>query len=189
MNKDRLERVLETRIDPGTGEPWQRVKFHPALISYTVGKARTTKRSLTLTTWRSCQDRNTTTAYRCAHRTRSDRRHVPRIADRPEGTHSCPSFLPASSCTGPRPSVGTGQRTSRPRTRHALLFFVEQAIWTSSVLNRFQPKGFKQVNKYLPGVYYVPSHSCELSPWYAIEARGKRSQRSFRTFDPILIMR
>jgi predicted RNA-binding Zn-ribbon protein involved in translation (DUF1610 family) len=33
LNKDRLERVLETRVDPATGEPWQRVKFRPALIS------------------------------------------------------------------------------------------------------------------------------------------------------------
>jgi hypothetical protein len=54
------------------------------------------------------------------------------------------------------------------------LFFVEQAIWTSSILNRFQPQGFKQVNKYLPGVYYVPSKHCEVSPWYAIGARGDR---------------
>jgi hypothetical protein len=55
------------------------------------------------------------------------------------------------------------------RTRRALVYVVEQAIWTTSVLNRFQAKGFKQVNKYLPGVYYVPSHTCEVSPWYALE--------------------
>src|SRR5690606_24784971 len=40
LNKDRLERVLETRIDPSTSQPWQRVKFRPVLISYLVGKTR-----------------------------------------------------------------------------------------------------------------------------------------------------
>ena len=40
LNKDRLERVLENRLDPATGEPWQRVKFKPSLIIYTVGKRR-----------------------------------------------------------------------------------------------------------------------------------------------------
>ncbi|WP_461327245.1 DNA modification methylase [Bradyrhizobium barranii] len=63
---------------------------------------------------------------------------------------------------------------------------MEQAIWTMSVLNRFQPQGFKQVNKYLPGVYYVPSHTCEISPWYAIGARGKRLVKTFSSFKPIL---
>ncbi len=47
------------------------------------------------------------------------------------------------------------------------------------MLNRFQPQGFKQVNKYLPGVYYVPSQTCEVSPWYAISARGERLAKTF----------
>ena len=68
------------------------------------------------------------------------------------------------------------------RVRNILLFLVEQAVWTSSILNRYQPQGFKQVNKYLPGVYYVPSVSCEVSPWYAIEARSKRLARSFSDY-------
>ncbi|WP_295389946.1 DNA methyltransferase [uncultured Thiodictyon sp.] len=44
LNKDRLERVLESRIDPATGEPWQRVKFRPALISYVAAGLRREKR-------------------------------------------------------------------------------------------------------------------------------------------------
>ncbi|MBE2184997.1 MAG: GDP-mannose 4,6-dehydratase, partial [Anaerolineae bacterium] len=68
------------------------------------------------------------------------------------------------------------------RMRQALLYFVEQAIWTTSVMNRFQPQGFKQVNKYLPGVFYVPSQICEVSPWYAIGARGDRIAKVFSKF-------
>jgi len=69
---------------------------------------------------------------------------------------------------------------SDPRLRNMLIFLVEQAIWTCSTLNRFQPQGFKQVNKYLPGVYYTPSQTCEVSPWYAIGARGIRLAKTFR---------
>jgi len=87
-----------------------------------------------------------------------------------------------------RPSLGAMWRKANAcaddRTRQALLFYVEQAIWTSSVLNRFQPQGFKQVNKYLPGVYYVPAHHCEVAPWYAIGARGDRLAKIFSSFRP-----
>src|SRR5690606_6003540 len=38
--KDRMDRVLENRLDPVTSKPWQRVKFKPSLIVYKVGKAR-----------------------------------------------------------------------------------------------------------------------------------------------------
>lgn len=65
------------------------------------------------------------------------------------------------------------------RIKSMLLFLVEQTITTMTLQNRFQPQGFKQVNKSLPGVYYIPSHHCEVSPWYAIESRGKRIAKAF----------
>ncbi len=40
LNKDNLERVLESRIDPATGAAWKRVKYRPSLISYVVGGKR-----------------------------------------------------------------------------------------------------------------------------------------------------
>jgi len=64
------------------------------------------------------------------------------------------------------------QACQEPRLRNMLLFFVEQAIWTMSLLNRFRPTGYSQVNQYLAGVYYVPSQVSEVSPLYAL--RGKR---------------
>jgi len=39
LTKDSLNRIMETLIDPSTGEPWQRIRLVPALISYSVGKA------------------------------------------------------------------------------------------------------------------------------------------------------
>ena len=52
------------------------------------------------------------------------------------------------------------------RIREMLLFMAEQAIWGSSVLNRYSPSQFSQVNRALNGVYYVASQHSECSPAY-----------------------
>ena len=70
------------------------------------------------------------------------------------------------------------------RIRAALLFFVEQAIWTASVLNRYRPSGFSQVNQYLTGVFYVASQHAECSPWYILEGKLGRLAKVFQTYRP-----
>ena len=67
-----------------------------------------------------------------------------------------------------------------PRLRSVLLFFVEQAVWTLSVLNRFRPTGYSQVHQYLTGVFYVPSQHSELSPWYVLDGKLKRLEKAFK---------
>lgn len=71
------------------------------------------------------------------------------------------------------------QAIENEQMRNALLFFVEQAIWTKSVLNRYRPSGFSQVNQYLSGVFYVPSQHSEPSPWYVLEGKAKRLVKTF----------
>ena len=66
------------------------------------------------------------------------------------------------------------------RVRHMLFYFVEQAIWTMTILNRYRPTGYSQVNQYLTGVYYVPSQHSECSPWYVLEEKLKRLRKTFR---------
>ena len=68
------------------------------------------------------------------------------------------------------------------RLRAALLFFVEQAIWTASVLNRYRPSGFSQVNQYLTGVFYVASQHAECSPWYILEGKLGRLTKAFQNY-------
>ncbi len=65
------------------------------------------------------------------------------------------------------------------RLRNMLLFFVEQAVWTLSVLNRFRPTGYSQVHQYLTGVFYVPSQHSELNPWYVLDGKLKRLEKAF----------
>ena len=60
-----------------------------------------------------------------------------------------------------------------------LLFMVEQAFWTASILNRFRPSGFSQVNQFLSGVYYVASQTAECSPWYILDGKLERLIKTF----------
>jgi DNA modification methylase len=85
-------------------------------------------------------------------------------------------------------SIGTAWKLAHkcadPTLRQRLLFFVEQAIWTASVLNRFRPSGYSQVNQYLTGVFYVPSQHAECSPWYILEGKQSRLSKLFERFRP-----
>lgn len=67
---------------------------------------------------------------------------------------------------------------SDPLLRHALLFWLEQAVWGLSWMNRFVPRHFSHVNQFLSGVYYIPSQHAEYNPRVNLEgtqpARGKR---------------
>jgi hypothetical protein len=63
-----------------------------------------------------------------------------------------------------------------------LKWFVEQAIWGLSILNRYQPiqqgrPGGSQVNRQLNGVFYVPSQISECSPEYNLGGRLDRLVR------------
>lgn len=67
---------------------------------------------------------------------------------------------------------------SDPLTRLALRFWMEQAFWGLSWMNRYRWNVYSQVGQYMPGVYYVPSLTAECSVRYNLEGssptRGKR---------------
>jgi predicted RNA methylase len=64
--------------------------------------------------------------------------------------------------------------------RTALIFFVEQAIWGMSLLNRYSPSHFSQTNRALSGVFYIASQISEVSPWYNLEGKLKRLVSAFK---------
>ena len=66
-----------------------------------------------------------------------------------------------------------------PRLRHMLLWFVEQAIWGMSILARYAPTHYSQVNQYLSGVYYVASQISEVSPRYNLGNKLSRLVKAF----------
>ncbi len=70
------------------------------------------------------------------------------------------------------------------RTQAFLFFTFEQLIWGVSVLNRFSPSHFSQVNRALSGVFYVASHLSEVSPLYILSGKIKRLIKAFNTYKP-----
>lgn len=71
-----------------------------------------------------------------------------------------------------------GSAEADPMLRHALLFWIEQAMSGLSWLNRYKAADHSQVNRAQSGVYYVSSLISECHPRYNLEgtqvARGKR---------------
>ncbi|WP_295426510.1 DNA methyltransferase [uncultured Thiodictyon sp.] len=182
LNKDRLERVLESRIDPATGEPWQRVKFRPALISYVAQGQRREKRpdAQDLAVLERIEALPLPPRMPTVRFPIEAMYHGSRIA--PKGfsnTHHF--FLPRAG-----QALGALWRKAKDnpddRIREILLFFVEQAIWGMSVLARYAPTHFSQVNQYLNGVYYVASQHSECSPWYILDGKLARLTSAFRAY-------
>lgn len=185
LNKDRLERVLENRLDPATGEPWQRVKFKPSLLIYTVGKTRYEKApdAQDLAAIAKIESMPLPAAVPTSRFPIEDMYHGSRIA--PKGfTHIHHFFLPrAAQAMGKLWEKAKAHPDARIRA--FLLFMVEQAIWGLSILNRYQPiqqgrPGGSQVNRQLTGVYYVASQHAECSPWYNLGGKLDRLAKAFR---------
>jgi DNA modification methylase len=182
LNKDRLERVLETRVDPVTGKAWQRVKFKPSLIAYTAGTTRYEKApdAQDLAMIARIEALPLPQALPTNRFPIEDMYHGSRIA--PKGfTHVHHFFLPRAAH-----AMGKLWEKARlhpdPRTRAFLLFMVEQAIWGFSLLNRYSPSHFSQVNRALNGVYYVASQHAECSPSYNLSGKLGRLAKAFREY-------
>ena len=184
LNKGRLERVFESSVDAATGNVRQHIAFRPSLIRYTVDGRTYEKKPDT-----------------------DDRERVRRIAQLPLPTEIPTNRLPVEDMVHgsrlvpkgvthvhhffvPRATHALASMWRRAnahadlRLRHMLLYFVEQAIWGMSILNRYQPVqhgrlGGSQVNRQLTGVYYVPSQISEVSPRYNL---GNRLTRLVKIF-------
>ena len=70
------------------------------------------------------------------------------------------------------------------RVKAFLQFTFEQLIWGISVLNRYSPSHFSQVNRALSGVFYVASHISEVSPMYILSGKIKRLIKAFNVYKP-----
>lgn len=179
LTKNRLELLYDSYFDAAAGETLRRPKRIPVLIKYSIGKAKYEKEP-------DKQDLETikriermplppevpTTKLPPMQMARVGRMQTTAI------THLHQFFLPRAA-----QFLGAIWRRAAAhndcRLRHMLLFFAEQAIWTGSVLNRYRPSGYSQVNQYLSGVFYVPSQHSELSPWYILDGKLARLTRAF----------
>jgi len=180
LNKDGLERIFESRVDSALGSTAKRVKFRPSIISYIVNRSRHEKQP---------EKRDQLLLDRIAQLPLppdvptsrfpiEEMYHGSRIA--PKGfTHIHHFFLPRAT----HALAALWRKANAhpdPRTRHMLLFFVEQAIWGMSLLARYVPTHYSQVNQYLTGVYYVASQHAECTPWYILEGKLERMAGAFK---------
>ncbi|WP_459942091.1 DNA methyltransferase [Deferrisoma palaeochoriense] len=179
LDKRKLDRVFESRIDPGSGKPWKRVKYVPVLISYRVGKQRFEKHlderdrdvleRIEKLPFPADVPVNRFPIHRMYHGSRVE----------PKGfTHIHHFFLPRAA-HALAALWRRAQAWPDKRMRHMLLFFVEQAIWGMSVLNRYLPTAFSQTNRQLTGVYYIASQIAEVSPFYNLEGKLSRLTKAF----------
>ena len=180
LNKNRLERLFQSDIDAATGQMLKHVTFIPVLIRYTVN-GRLFEKTIDANDQeviRRIADLPLPSEVPTDCLPIDEMYHGSRLA--PKGiTHAHHFFMPRARQV--LAALWRGAKAhSDPRIRHMLLFFVEQAIWTMAVLNRYRPTGYSQVNQYLTGVYYVPSQHAECSPWYVLEGKLKRLLKAFR---------
>lgn len=183
LTKQRLERLYTAKADPGTGKTVQVPKRAPSVILYLVGKTRYEKkpdandlallaRIETLALPRDLPTHVIPPMHMTHERARMDYSGV---------THIHHFFLPrAAQAMGKLWEKAKAHPDARIRA--FLLFMVEQALWTASILNRYRPTGFSQVNQYLTGVYYVASQHAECSPSYILDGKLGRLVKTFRPF-------
>ncbi len=183
LTKKSLQRSFHSFLDQATSSAHRRVKFRPVQIDYSLRRARHWKEAdeSDLETLKRVERLPLPTELPAVPFPIADMYHGSRLA--PKGfTHTHHLFLPrqAHSLAALWRRARTAPHT---RLRHMLLFFVEQAIWGMSLLNRYQPiqqgrPGGSQVNRQLSGVYYVGSQIAEVSPWYNLQLRLGRLKRN-----------
>jgi DNA modification methylase len=182
LNKDNLDRVMESRVDPATGQPWKRVKFRPSIIFYDVGGQRRQKApdQSDLAVLDRIEALPFPNGLPTTRFPIEQMYHGSRI--QPKGFERIHHFFLPRSAHAMAALWRKAEAEPDARTRQMLIFFVEQALWTASLLNRYRPTGFSQVNQYLTGVYYVASQHAECSPWYILEGKLGRLAKTFQAF-------
>jgi hypothetical protein len=63
------------------------------------------------------------------------------------------------------------------RVKGFLKFMVEQCFWGMTMMNRYGGDFYSQVNRFLGGVFYLPTMMSETSPWLILDGKYKRLQK------------
>ena len=181
LTKKRLDRIFETRMDPVLGAPMQTPKRRPALIQYKIGKGKYEKKpdEQDLAVLERIEAMSWPVEVPTDAFPFDDMWEAPRLQGHGI-THIHHMFLPRAA-HALAALWRKAQAQPDPRTRNMLLWFVEQAIWGLSVLNRYGPSHFSQVNRQMTGVYYVASQHAECSPEYNLGNKLDRLKKAFQS--------
>ncbi len=180
LSKSRMDRFYVTGVDRATGQAVRMPKRLPLIVKYRIGEENLEKTpdEYDLAVLRRIEGMPLPETIPAAAYPFDDMWEAPRLKEKGI-TRIHHLFLPRAAH-----ALAVLWRKANsypdPRMRHILLFFVEQAIWTASILNRYRPTGFSQVNQYISGVYYVASQHSECSPWYILDGKLKRLGKAFQ---------
>ena len=184
LTKDNLDRVFETFVDTASGKAWKRIRLQAVLINYSVGKERYQKKpdSNDLSTLDQISNLNLPSNIPTNAFPINEMYHGSRLA--PKGFRRVHHMFLSRAAHALAAMWRRADGCEDQRLRNMLLFFVEQAIWGMSVLNRYQPlqhgrPGGSQVNRQLSGVYYVASQIAEVSPRYILDGKLHRFTTAF----------
>jgi DNA modification methylase len=179
-SKTTLDKYYVTYYDPISGQTQKTLKRQPVLIEYMVGDTKYTKKvdHEDLELLEKVNNLPLPTGFVSSELPYMHMTHQRMRIANYGVTHLHHFFLPRA-----RQSLGflwkKAQAISDLRLRNFMLFTVEQAIWTMSLLDRYRPTGYSQVNQYLSGVYYISSLISEVSPWYVLDGKIKRLTQAF----------
>ena len=180
LSRRHLERFHISRYDPVIDETIKVPKRVPVLINYNVGKRRYEKKidEKDLAVLSRIEEQNLPSDLPFAEIPYMHMTHERARMDLVGVTHLHHFFLPrAAHALAAIWRRASGHKDSH--LRNTLLFFFEQAIWGMSVLNRYGPSHFSQVNRALTGVYYVASQVSEVCPWYILNGKLGRLMKAF----------
>lgn len=179
LTKKKLERRYESKLDASTWETLAVPKRAPSLISYKVDGRRYEKKpdAADIALLQKIEGMAIPPEVPTVRFPYADMWEAPRMRDKGISfTHHM--FIPRSAH-----AMGVIWRKAKefpePRIRALLIWMVEQSVWGFSVLNRYSPSHFSQVNRALTGVYYVASQSSECSPNYNLAGKLDRLIRAF----------
>lgn len=182
--KEKMDLAFESFVDSATGQVETRPKRVPVIINYKIGKTKYKKRpdSEDLKTLERIAALPLPAELPTAQLPDCQMTRVGRM--KTTNTTAVHFMFLARAAHGMAALWRRANEHPDPRTREMLLFFVEQAIWGMSVLARYAPTHFSQVNQYLSGVFYVGSQHAECSPWYILEGKLGRLTKAFGDYRP-----
>lgn len=182
LTKKKLERLYISKLDAATGKTISTPKRVPSLIFYRIGKSKYEKKpdGADLALLEKIDSLPLPGDVPVVAFPFADMWEAPRMRDKGI-TYTHHMFLPrAAQAMGKLWEEAKAHQDGRIRA--FLLFMVEQAIAGLSVLNRYGPTHFSQVNRMLAGVYYVASQHAECSPWYILDGKLDRLGKAFGSF-------
>jgi DNA modification methylase len=180
LSKATMDLLFESRYDPALGHSIEIPRRRPILINYSLTKSKFEKPldSTDLEIIRRIDSLNLPIEVPTAPLPDMQMGRVGRMRT-VALTHLHHFFLPRAA-----QALGSLWRRARRkddvRLRNFLLFWIDQAVWGLSVLNRYSPSHFSQVNRALSGVFYVASQISEVSPRYNLEGKLNRLVSAFQ---------